>query len=115
MSTFVVAVGQVASEVKVNEVGDEKKPVANFRIDAAPGFYNVAAWRDLAAKVPMQGSQIIVTGKLTTRSYENNQGVKVWQTEIIAGTIEVLELAHTPMTTTPQPTAAELDADLFAD
>ena len=109
MSTFVVAVGTVDSEVKVNEVGEEKHKVANFRVNANPGWYNVAAWRGLADQVPPQGTGIIVTGKLSNRSYENAAGVKVWVTEIIASTIEVIGIP-TPI----QVTAAELDP-LFAD
>jgi single-stranded DNA-binding protein len=89
VSTFVVATGTIDSEVKVNQVGDEHTPVANFRINANPGWFSAAAWRDLASKVPAQGTPVLITGKLSTRSYEKD-GVKTYVTEIVASTIEVL-------------------------
>jgi single-stranded DNA-binding protein len=93
VSTFVVAVGTVDGEVKVNQVGDQHKSVANFRIFTNPGWYSVAAWEGLASKVPPAGTNIIVQGKLSGRSYEKTVGgetVKIPVVEIVASTIEVI-------------------------
>lgn len=93
MSTFVVAVGTVDGEVKVNQVGDQHKKVANFRIATNPGWYSVAAWELLADKVPAAGTQILVTGRLSGRSYDKTVGgetVKIPVVEIVASTIETI-------------------------
>jgi hypothetical protein len=93
VSTFVVAVGTVDGEVKVNQVGDQHKKVANFRIATNPGWYSVAAWEKLADQVPPAGTFIIVTGKLSGRSYDKTVGgetVKIPVVEIVASTIEVI-------------------------
>ncbi len=49
-------------------------------------FHNVVAWRKLAeicAKYLKKGSQIYVEGRLQTRSWDDQQGVKKYRTEVI--------------------------------
>lgn len=96
MSTFVVLSGTVDGEVKINQVGDQKKKVANFRIATNPGWYSVAAWEQLADKVPVAGTHILVTGRLTGRSYDKTVGsetIKINVTEITASSIETIGAA----------------------
>ena len=106
MPTFAIVAGKIDGEVKTNVVGNEKTPVANFRVATEPGWYSVAAWRDLASKVPASGSYVVVTGKLSTRSYDKD-GTKVWVTEIVASSIETVSVAG--------PAVAATTDDLFAD
>jgi single-strand DNA-binding protein len=57
-------------------------------------WFNVVAWRDLAERMSQQvtkGKQIYVEGRLQTRSWDNDQGVKQYRTEVIAERIMVLE------------------------
>lgn len=99
MSSFVVLVGQVDGEVKVNSVGDQNKKVANFRIATNPGWHSVSAWESLAtqaAGLPV-GATIIVQGRLSGRSYESDKyrdaegkAAKISTVEIVASTIEVI-------------------------
>lgn len=56
-------------------------------------WFNVVAWRDLAERVSQQvtkGKQVYVEGRLQTRSWDNDQGVKQYRTEVIANTILLL-------------------------
>lgn len=109
MSTFVVLVGQVDGEVKTASVGDQRKKVANFRVATNPGWYSVSAWESLADKVPAPGTNLVVTGRLSGRSYESDKyhdaegkPAKINVVEVVASTIE-------PMT------AAPADDSMFAD
>ncbi len=52
-----------------------------------PEFHNVVAWRKLAeivAQYLKKGRQVYVEGRLETRSWEGQDGVKRYRTEIIA-------------------------------
>lgn len=105
MSTFVVASGRVDGEIRTNKVGTPPKNVANFRIATNPGFFSVAAWEKLADQVPPAGVLVLVTGRLSSRSYDkdvNGTQVKMTVTEIVASSIETLG-------------AAVAEPDMFAD
>jgi single-strand DNA-binding protein len=56
-------------------------------------FHNIVAWRGLAEmceKWVIKGTQLYIEGKLTTRNYENKDGQKVYVTEVVANTIQLL-------------------------
>ncbi len=56
-------------------------------------WHRVVAWRKLAETVGeylKKGSQVYVEGKLRTRSWEDQNGVKRYQTEIIALNLQML-------------------------
>ena len=56
-------------------------------------WHNIAAWRnsaDLAEKYIRKGSQIYVEGRLRTRSWTDQAGVKKYTTEIVADNIQLL-------------------------
>jgi len=53
-------------------------------------WHNVAVWGPLAvlcSKHLSKGSQVVIDGKLKTRSYEDKEGVKHYVTEIIASDV----------------------------
>lgn len=55
-------------------------------------FHNVVAWGRQAEIVNQylhKGSLLLVEGRLQTRSWQDNQGVKHWRTEIIAEKIQL--------------------------
>ena len=57
-------------------------------------FINVVMWRQQAenlANWAKKGSLIGVTGRIQTRSYDNQQGQRVYVTEVVADTFEMLE------------------------
>lgn len=56
-------------------------------------WFNVVLWGDQAERMAQQltkGTPVFVEGKLTTRSWDDDQGQKHYRTEIVARTIAVL-------------------------
>ena len=56
-------------------------------------WHNIVAWRnsaDLAEKFIRKGSQIYIEGKLRTRSWTDQQGVKKYTTEVVVDNIQLL-------------------------
>ncbi len=91
-------------EVRYTQTG---KAVANFRIavnrrvgskDAQQGqptadFFTVIAWQklgEICGNYLAKGSQVIVEGRLQTRSYDAQDGSKRYVTEIVANDIEFI-------------------------
>lgn len=57
-------------------------------------FINIVAWRgqaDVLANYTKKGSLIGVQGRIQTRNYENQQDQKVYVTEVVAESIDLLE------------------------
>ena len=57
-------------------------------------FINIVAWRQTAEIIAQycgKGSQIGVTGRIQTRNYENQQGQRVYVTEVVAEHVELLD------------------------
>lgn len=57
-------------------------------------FINCIVWRKLAENVERycsKGSLVGVEGRIQTRSYENNQGQRVYVTEIVCDSVQFLE------------------------
>ena len=57
-------------------------------------FINVVIWRQQAenlANWAKKGALIGVTGRIQTRSYDNQQGQRVYVTELVAESFQVLE------------------------
>ena len=57
-------------------------------------FINIVAWRHKAEIITQycgKGSQIGVTGHIETRNYENQQGQRVYVTEVVADHIDLLD------------------------
>ena len=57
-------------------------------------FINVVIWRQSAenfAKWAKKGALIGITGRIQTRNYENQQGQRVYVTEVIAENFQMLE------------------------
>ena len=56
-------------------------------------WHNIIAWRglaDLAEKYIKKGAQLYIEGKIRTRSWDDQSGVKHYVTEIYADTIQLL-------------------------
>lgn len=73
----------------------------NFRWTDANGqkqdkaeFHNIVAWRKLAETITTylkKGSRIYIEGRLQTRSWDDQNGVKKYRTEIIADNMIMLD------------------------
>ena len=56
-------------------------------------WHNIVAWRnsaDLAEKFIRKGMQVYIEGKLRTRSWTDQQGVKKFTTEVVVDNIQLL-------------------------
>ena len=57
-------------------------------------FINVVMWRQQAenlANWAKKGSLVGITGRIQTRSYDNQQGQRVYVTEVVAESFQILE------------------------
>lgn len=57
-------------------------------------FHNVVAWRKLAeicGQYLKKGSKVFVEGRLQTRDWTGNDGVKRYRTEIVAENVQMLD------------------------
>lgn len=81
-------------------------------------FHNVVAWRRLAETINQyvkKGSRVYVEGRIQTRSWDDQQGVKRYRTEIIADNLIMLDRApqgsgrgyQAPAPQTEQPAPAD--------
>jgi single-strand DNA-binding protein len=60
-------------------------------------WFNVVAWGNLAEicdKYVNKSQQIYVEGRLQTRSWENEHGVRQYRTDVVANEVTVLEPRH---------------------
>lgn len=81
VATFTLAVNR-----KYTKPGEERQA----------DFINIVAWSklaDFAEKYLTQGIQICVSGRIQTRNWEDNNGIKRYATEIIA---EEIDFADSP-------------------
>jgi len=73
-------------------------------------FHNVVAWRklaDICGRYLKKGSKVYIEGRLQTRSWEDQSGVKRYRTEIVADNMIMLDRAgQTAPTNYEQPEPA---------
>lgn len=71
-------------------------------------FINCVAWRqvaDIIGRYFHKGNRILITGEIQTRTYDDQQGVKHYVTEVIANEVDFIESANSQQNTPPPPTA----------
>lgn len=97
-------VGRMAGDAELKYV-NESMAVATFRLAVnrnfkgqdgkrEADFINCVIWRQQAenlANWAKKGALIGITGRIQTRSYENQQGQRVYVTEVVAETFQLLE------------------------
>ncbi len=57
-------------------------------------WFNIVVWRDMAERIAQnvtKGKQLYVEGRLQTRTWDDDQGVKHYRTEVIANDVKILE------------------------
>ncbi|MFB6343871.1 single-stranded DNA-binding protein [Saccharicrinis sp. FJH2] len=103
----VILVGNVGKDPDIRYI-DQDLAVASFslattergftrrdgtQVPDSTEWHNIVAWRGLAKLAEsyiVKGTQLYIEGKLRTRSYDDQNGVKKYTTEIVADTIQLL-------------------------
>lgn len=70
------------------------RPFKNEAGEREADFINVVIWRQPAenlANWAKKGSLIGITGSIQTRNYENQQGQRIYVTEVVANNFQLLE------------------------
>ena len=70
------------------------RPFKNQNGDREADFINCVIWRQQAenlANWAKKGALIGITGRIQTRNYENQQGQRVYITEVVADNFQLLE------------------------
>ena len=104
MINNVVLVGRLTKDVDLRYTGSgtavgnftiaADRPYTNAQGERETDFINCVIWRKSAetlANFTRKGSLIGITGRIQTRNYENNQGQRVYVTEVVADRIQFLE------------------------
>lgn len=90
------------------------RPKTKDGAEQQPDWINIVAWRqtaDIAANYLAKGRQCAVEGRIQTRSYDNQEGKRVFVTEVVAERIQLLgskdgkntEQQSDPFSTSGQP------------
>lgn len=99
-----ILVGRLANEVKLKYTPNNQA-VATFTLavnrnfksqngEREADFINCVIWRQQAenlANWAKKGALIGITGRIQTRNYENQQGQRVYVTEVVADSFQLLE------------------------
>jgi len=94
--------GNLGKDPKIKTVGDKK--VASFSIATTRSYkdkdgnkitdwHNILVWEKLAEfaeKYLSKGSEVIVSGEIQYRNYENKEGQKIYITEIICSRFDFI-------------------------
>lgn len=94
----VVLIGRLTKDVEVRRT-NTGKPVASFTIAVQrdkenTDFINCVAWNgtaELLEKYTSKGHRLCLEGRIQTRTYDANDGRKVYVTEVVAHRVELLE------------------------
>ena len=78
-------------------------------------FHNIVAWRklgEICAQYLRKGSKVYIEGRLQTRDWEGQDGVKRYRTEIIAENMIMLDRAGQGNATAAKVTSAPADTSI---
>jgi len=97
-----------------------ERPFSNGNGEKETDFLNIVTWRQLAencANYLRKGRLTAVEGRIQTRSYENNEGRRVYVTEIVADNVRFLERVRAePNSDTPDDDSGTYSSPLdFSD
>ena len=91
------------------------RPFKNAQGDNEADFINIVAWKKTAeylCKYAKKGDRVAVEGRIQTRNYDNANGEKVYVTEVLVETIELLEPKKQDTTVAPT-VAPTIEEDPF--
>ena len=104
MINNVVLVGRTTKEIELKYTSNNLA-YANFTLavnrnfknqngEREADFINIVIWRQQAenlANWAKKGTLLGITGRIQTRNYENQQGQRVYVTEVVADNFQILE------------------------
>ena len=104
MINNIVLVGRTTKEIELKYTSNDL-PYANFTLavnrnfknqngEREADFINIVIWRQQAenlANWAKKGTLLGITGRIQTRNYENQQGQRVYVTEVVADNFQILE------------------------
>ncbi|MGB3161572.1 MAG: single-stranded DNA-binding protein [Carnobacterium sp.] len=105
MINNVVLIGRLTKELDLRYTSNNGQAVASFNIavnrqftnakrEREADFINCVVWRKTAenmANFTKKGSLVGLEGRIQTRSYDNQQGQKVYVTEVVVENFSLLE------------------------
>ena len=114
----VALIGRVTKGIELKKSATGKS-VTNFTLAVRrdkenTDFINCVAWNgtaDLLYNYVKKGHRIGLNGRLQTRKYEDNTGRKVYVTEVIANSVELLEKKETDNHTPDTQTYPDVESD----
>lgn len=83
---------------------------ANGEKQTKAEFHNVVAWRklaDICGQYLKKGNKVYIEGRLQTRDWEGQDGVKRYRTEIVADNMIMLDTKGSKSDSSNQPPAAQ--------
>lgn len=106
-------VGRLTRDPELRRTGSGKAVTSfnlaverNFKSDDQEAdFINCVCWGKIAENTERycsKGSMVSVDGRIQTRNYENNQGQKVYVTEVIADSVQFISTRNNNTATAPQ-------------
>lgn len=101
----VILIGRLTKDVELRYTQTNNTAVASFSLavnrkfvkngeERQADFFNVIAWNKLAetiSKYLFKGNQVAISGRLETRSWDDENGQKHYVTEIIAEEVDFIE------------------------
>jgi len=100
----VVLVGRLTRDAELRYTGSGiavasftvavERPYTNAQGERETDFINCVAWRktaEIVSNFTRKGSLVGVTGRMQTRNYTNNEGRKVYITEVVCENFQMLE------------------------
>lgn len=104
MINNVVLVGRLTRDAELRYTGSGtavasftvavERPFTNAQGERETDFINCVAWRktaEIISNFTRKGSLVGVTGRMQTRNYTNNEGRKVYITEVVCENFQMLE------------------------
>ncbi|MDN6193644.1 MAG: single-stranded DNA-binding protein, partial [Alkalibacterium sp.] len=104
MINNVVLVGRLTRDAELRYTGSGiavasftvavERPYTNAQGERETDFINCVAWRktaEIISNYTRKGSLVGVTGRMQTRNYTNNEGRKVYITEVVCENFQMLE------------------------
>ena len=119
-------VGRLTRDPELRRTGSGKAVTSfnlaverNFKSDDQEAdFINCVCWGKIAENTERycsKGSMVSVDGRIQTRNYENNQGQKVYVTEVIADSVQFINTRRENQTTAQAPVNSQAPVNNYAN